>query len=144
MLQFVSEENILSKGTKVVVHYLVRKREETLFLKEMAKVKGQFGNLFEGHLWITREETATSPAQGDDVLEIHRKIASTDGEVGQSWNWWDPFQENAFAHLDTPDMRKSRLVYICGPQGLTDRLVTLYQDRGLSTEDGQIQVEKWW
>src|SRR5271170_4851157 len=138
MLQFASEENVLSKGTKVVVHYLVRKQEETLFLNEISKVKGQFGNLFEGHLWITRQETSTSSAKEEDVLEVHRKIASTDGEVGQSWNWWDSFQESALVNLDTPEQRKSRLVYVCGPQGLTDRLVTLYQDRGLSTEDGQV------
>jgi len=135
---------MLSKDTHVIVHYLVRKREDTLFLKEISKVKGQFGNLFEGHLWITREEAAKSPMQKDEALEVHRKIASTDGEVGQSWNWWDSFQENTVTHLDTPDERKSRLVYICGPQGLTDRLVELYQKRGLSTEDGQIQIEKWW
>ena len=144
MLQFVSEEKILSNGTRIIVHYLVRKQDEALFMNEISAVKAQFGNLFEGHLWITRQQSAKSSVQGEDVLEIHGKIASTDSEVGQSWNWWDSFQELALAKLDTPEEKKTRLVYICGPQGLTDRLVTLYQDRGLSTEDGQVQVEKWW
>lgn len=143
MLQFVSEENVMSPDMRIVVHYLVRRQEATLFIDEISKVKTRFENRFECHLWITRQEVGNSPIE-DDVFGIHRKIASMESQVGQTWNWWDSFQGMVLANLDTPEARKSRLVYICGPQGLTDRLVTLYHDRGMSTEDGQVQVEKWW
>ena len=144
MLQSFSEESLLSESTRIVVHYLVRKQEETLFLKEMSKVKNRFGSRFKGHLWITRQTGENSFTQQEAILEIHSLVASTANRVGRPWDWWDSFREQAVAKLDTPQARKSRLVYICGPQGLTDRLVTLYENRGLSTKDGQVQIEKWW
>ena len=143
MLQFVSEENVISHDTRIIFHYLVRRQEETLFLNEISKVKAHFGTEFECHLWITRQEPMNSAAE-QNVLEVHRKIASMEDQVDETWNWWDSFQKTALANIDTQEERKARLVYICGPQGLTDRLVRLYHDRGLHTEDGQVQVEKWW
>lgn len=146
MLQYICEERILSQHTKIVLHYLVRRRDEALFIDILSKVKQHFGGYFQGHLWITRQEAAvTDPyLSPDNALQVHSHLASSGCEVSQPWEWWDSFSSSALEYFDTKEKRDKSLVYICGPQGLTDRLVEMYKERGLNTVDGHVQVEKWW
>ena len=146
MLQFIRQEQPLGPDARIVLHYLVRLREEALFHDAIYKIKQHFGNNFDGHIWITRQESH-SPTQSpfsDDGIEIHYVEASGLHQVGQSWEWWNSFSSHALDHFDSKETRERSLVYICGPQGLTDRLVEMYKEHGMHTEDGHVQVEKWW
>jgi ferredoxin-NADP reductase len=146
MLQYIREEHVLSQHTKVVLHYLVRLQEDALFIDVLSKLKNQSSIDFDGHLWITRQEIAAikSSLPIDGTFQVHRHIASSEKDTGQSWDWWNSFSDQALEHFDTQEKRDTSLTYICGPQGLTDRLVDMYKARGLSSVDGHVQVEKWW
>jgi NAD(P)H-flavin reductase len=110
----------------------------------LSEIRSHFGNVFDCHLWITRQETAASDSASHDKITIHRHQAATPEQAGNPWEWWASFSDQALEHFDTKDNRDKSLVYICGPQGLTDRLVEVYKERGLQTSDGHVQVEKWW
>ena len=146
MLQSIREDQILSKHTTIVLHYLIRLHEEALFIDILSKIKNHFADDFDGHLWITRQETANSdlPSSANNSLQLHRHFASSESEIGQPWNWWEPFLNQALKHFDTKENRNRSLVYICGPQGLTDRLLVMFKDKGVNTADGHVQTEKWW
>jgi predicted ferric reductase len=146
MLQYICEESVLSKHTKVALHYLVRRNQQALFLNKLANVRHFLGNSFDGHLWITRQETAfpDQSVLSGGILTIHAHIASTPDQVGQPWEWWDCFSKHALKQFKTKDNRDKGLVYICGPQGLTDRLWEMYKESGMDFKTGHIQIEKWW
>lgn len=146
MLQHMQEAQILSPQTRIVLHYLIRLRQDALFIDTLSKVKHHFGSYFDGHLWITRKETATNDRSllPEAPLQIHRRFASSHAEIGQPWVWWDSFSDQVLEHFDTKEKRTKSLVYICGPQGLTDRLLDMYKEQGMDTRDGHVQVEKWW
>jgi ferredoxin-NADP reductase len=146
MLQYIREEQVLLQHSKVVLHYLVRLQDDALFIDVLSKLKNHSPIEFDSHLWITRQETAATKSSLpiDGTLQVHRHIASSENETGQSWDWWNSFSNQALEHFDTKEKRGKSLTYICGPQGLTDRLVDMYNERGLSTVDGHVQVEKWW
>jgi hypothetical protein len=110
----------------------------------LSEIKRHLGNLFDCHLWITRQETATSNSSSHDNITVHRHQAATLEQAGTPWEWWTLCLDQALEHFDTKDYRDKSLVYICGPQGLTDKLVEVYKERGLLTSDGHVQVEKWW
>jgi len=146
VLRYIREEQGVRPGTRIIIHYLVRLRGEALFADELSNLKTHFDDLFEGHIWLTRQE---SPAADPSLLPSHGLIihnceTSDPGKVGESWEWWNSFSELALSHFDTKEHRQSSLVYICGPQGLTDRLFETYKDHGMDGKDGQLQVEKWW
>ena len=145
MLQYISEGPVLPLQTPIVLHYLVRLREEALFLDILQRIKENLGERFQGHLWVTRGQMdVESPARSTQPLQVHTHIVSHASEVGQSWEWWNTFSNYSLEHFDTEEKRDKSLVYICGPQGLTDRLIEMYKDMGLHTEDGHVQIEKWW
>jgi ferredoxin-NADP reductase len=145
MIQSMCEEDVVHRTAKVVFHYLVRVQEEALFLDIIANVKQQFGDRFEGHLWVTRQDNGGKSVNLEDhSLRIHRQLASTGSDEGQPWGWWDSFLKMAIARFDAEEERAWSLAYICGPQGLTDRLVDVYEKHGMSTSTGHVQVEKWW
>jgi ferredoxin-NADP reductase len=144
MLRYIREERILRSDARIVLHYLVRQREETLFTDVLSEIKGHLGNRFDCHLWITRQENPSTSSLPSINFELHARQAAMTDQVGQKWEWWNSFLDDALEHFDTENNRDKSLVYICGPQGLTDRLVEIYKDRGLMTEDGHVQVEKWW
>jgi ferredoxin-NADP reductase len=141
MLQHISEEDVISRNTKIALHYFVRSSEEVLFLEILEKVKARFGRLVDGHLWITRKQSKKIEIP-DIGVRVHHQIADNPEEQGQSWGWWDSYTNTAM----NPDRENVRatLVYICGPPGLTDRLVSMYSEQGLHTQDGHVQIEKWW
>jgi len=145
MVRYMAEENVLPSDARIVFHYLLRLREEALFLDQFTKIKQQFGDLFDLHIWITRQESdvAQSP-EFPGHLNIHAQVASMSQQIGQPWDWWNTFTTKALEHFTHTDNHNQSLVYICGPQALTDRLVDLYKLKGLSTQDGHIQIEKWW
>ena len=146
MLRYIWQEQLLSQRTRVVLHYLVRHQKEALFLDVLSKVKQHFGSQFDSHLWITRQGPSTNNPLliFDDVLWIHKCNASSEDDAGQSWKWWDSFSNLALDHFDTDDKRRKSLVYICGPRGLTNRLIDMYKEVGMDTINGHVQVEKWW
>jgi len=145
MLQSMCEEDHLHHAAKVVFHYLVRIQEEALFLDTIAEIKQQFGDRFEGHLWVTRQEDGQEKVNlKDHPLQIHRKLAATIPDEGKPWDWWDSFLKMAIARFGTEEERARSLAYICGPQGLTDRLVDVYEKHGMSATMGHVQIEKWW
>lgn len=145
MLRYIAEENALSSNTRIVFHYLIRLREEALFIDQLSKIKDQFGDFLDLHIWITRQELHTLHLPGfPSNMNIHKRTASTPEQVGQPWAWWNPFTSQALEHFVQKDDHSESLVYICGPQGLTDKLVDLYKDKGMKTEDGHVQIEKWW
>jgi NAD(P)H-flavin reductase len=109
----------------------------------LSEIKNHLGNLFDCHLWITRQETAASNSASHEIT-MHEHQAATTEQVGTPWEWWTSFSNHTLEHFDTKGNRDKSLVYICGPQGLTDRLVEVYKERGLLTSDGHVQVEKWW
>jgi predicted ferric reductase len=144
MLQYVSEESVLHSGSRVVFHYLIRSREEALFLEIIGKVNAYFGGLFEAHLWITRQESGESQGFIPQSMSVHRQVASLPSEIGESWHWWKPFVDIALEPFNGRESKRESLVYICGPQGLTDKLVSLYAEHDMHIEDGHVQIEKWW
>jgi ferredoxin-NADP reductase len=146
MLQYIREEDVLPRHSKIEVHYLIRLRKEALFANVLYEIKHQLAGFFEAHIWITRQEsTVVDPSPlPEDSLTVHNHVASNSDQVGESWKWWDTFSSKALEHFDTKETRTRSLVYICGPQGLTDRLVEMYKEKGMHTEDGHVQVEKWW
>ena len=146
MLQYIQETQTLSPQTRIVLHYLIRLRQDALFIDTLSKVKHHLGSYFDGHLWITRKETATNDLSlpPEARLQIHRCTASSQTEIGRQWDWWDPFSDRVLEHFDTKEKRTKSLVYICGPQGLTDRLLDMYEEQGMNIRDGHVQVEKWW
>jgi predicted ferric reductase len=144
MLRFINEEYPLKPHSRVVLHYLVRLRAETLFVDAINQIKQNLGNLFDGHIWITRQETQFPNPSFPAGLQVHHLEASDEKLVGQSWEWWNSFSNDALEHFDTKERQMKSLVYICGPQVLTDRLVKLYEEHGMSTKDGHVQIEKWW
>lgn len=145
MLQFIAEESILKSGTKIVLHYLIRSHEEALFLERISQLKQQYGDTFEGHVWLTRKiSTSSSPPFSDSNLIVHKETTSTSDEVGQPCQWWERFTEDALEHFGTEYSKKTSLVYICGPQGLTDKLLISYEARNKHIDNGHVQVEKWW
>lgn len=143
MLRYICEEHILRPDAKIVLLYLVRQLEEALFMDILSDVKRRFGNRFDCHLWITRQSPSSITPFSNNVTLHSRQAVSTES-VGETWDWWDSFLDTALEGFDSKTRRDKSLVYICGPQGLTDRLVELYKDRGLQTDDGHVQVEKWW
>jgi NAD(P)H-flavin reductase len=145
MLRFISEEEPLRPRTRIVWHSLIKSRDQALFLDTLLKLKKHFGDSFDPHIWITRYEShVPSPPYFSNAFQVHRLEASSRGQFGQPWAWWSHFASSALEDLDTKEKREKSLVYICGPQGLTDKLVNLYKETGMSTEDGHVQVEKWW
>jgi NAD(P)H-flavin reductase len=110
----------------------------------LSDIKGHLGDRFDCHLWITRQENPSTSSLPSNNFKLHACQATITDQVGQNWEWWNTFLDNALEHFDTKINRDKSLVYICGPQGLTDRLVEMYKDRGLMTEEGHVQVEKWW
>jgi ferredoxin-NADP reductase len=146
MLQYIQQAQVRSSQTKIVLHYLIRLRRDALFMDTLSKLKHHLGSYFDGHLWITRKETAINDLSlpPGTHLQIHGHTASSQSEIGQPWNWWDSFSDRVLEHFDTKEKRTKSLVYICGPQGLTDRLLDMYKEQGVNTIDGHVQVEKWW
>ena len=146
MLRYISEEDVLPSNARIVFHYLIRLGEEALFIDQFTKIKEQFGELLDLHIWITRREsvTAQSRLEFPAHLKVRAQIASTPQEVGNPWDWWHNFTTQTMEHFDHTNNHNKSLVYICGPQALTDRLVDLYKLKGLGIEDGHIQIEKWW
>lgn len=146
MLRYIAEETVLPPDTRLVFHYLIRLREEALFFDHFTKIKERFGHLLDLHIWITRQEPAAQSLVFPTGINVHAQVASSSQQIGQPWDWWDTFTNCAFEHFNHNhnDNDKSSLVYICGPQALTDRLVDLYHAKGLTIEDGHIQIEKWW
>lgn len=145
MLRYLAEESVLSPYTRIIFHHLIRLREEALFIDQFSKIKGQFGDNLDLHIWITRQESPISQLYNfPSNINIHTRIASIPEQVGQTWHWWNPFTSQALEHFIHKDNHDRSLVYICGPQGLTDKLVDLYKDNGMTTEDGHVQIEKWW
>jgi predicted ferric reductase len=143
MLQYIREERILPEHTRLVLHYLIRLRNEALFLDQIDNIMDYFGDYFDGHLWITRQE-ADSIDPLSSKLKVHRYVARSSDQIGQTWEWWNSFSDHALEHCDTKEKRDQSLVYICGPQGLTDRLLDMYREHGMDIEKGHVQVEKWW
>jgi ferredoxin-NADP reductase len=144
MLRFINEEHPLKPNTRVVLHYLVRMRAETLFVDAINQIKESLGDLFDGHIWITRQETQLPNPSFPAGLQVHHLEAFNENLVGQSWEWCASFSNYALEHFDIKERQEKSLVYICGPQGLTDRLVKVYEEHGMSTKDGHVQIEKWW
>ena len=146
MLQYIQEEQVVSPHTRIVLHYLVKLQRDALFIDKLCKIKNHFGDLFDGHLWITRQETAISDLSlpPETTLQVHRPIVYSQSEIGKPWGWWTSFSDHVLQHFDTMGKRAKSLVYICGPQGLTDRLLEMYKEQGMDTADGHVQVEKWW
>jgi len=144
MLQDISEESVLSPETKLVLHYLIRHREEALFLETINKLKPSFGDRFVAHLWITRTESKHGEVRFLNHVVVHQQFASSPDNVGQPWQWWSPFTSSTMEHFDTKENRAESLVYICGPRGLTDKLVLLYRENDMHIENGHVQIEKWW
>src|SRR5438876_5010083 len=109
MLQHIYEERIVRSHTRIVVNYLVRLREEILFLNYLSKAKHQFGRYFEGHLWLTRQETITydQSTLPDDIFQIHRHVAASETDEGKRWDWWDSFAKQAVEHFNTEERDKS-------------------------------------
>jgi len=143
MLQYINEGNISPKTTKIVLHYLVRSRESALFLEMLRMIKNNFGNVFDAHIWITRKELEKS-FMHDDRLTFHRGVTYIPDEEGQPWEWWNSFAGCAMEHFRVNENIKHSLVYICGPQGLTDRLLLMYERHGFCIDGDHLQVEKWW
>lgn len=146
MLQHICEGAVLVRHAKIILHYLIQRNEQALFLNKLSIAKHHLGNRFDGHLWITRQETALSdqgPLSGN-ILTVHTHTASTSDQVGRPWEWWNCFSKHALDPFSTKENRDRSLVYICGPQGLTDRLWEMYKDAGMNAEAGHVQVEKWW
>lgn len=146
MLQYIQQELVLPEKSQIVLHYLVRSREDILFLDELHSLKDTFGNHFDGNIWITRKQSPSlvNDLVTDTFLRFHTLAASTTSEVGESWDWWNSFSSRILEHLENRENGKKSLVYICGPQGLTDRLVDMYKERGMTTSGGHVQIEKWW
>ena len=145
MLQAIGEDVSVHPFAKITLHYLVCQRNETLFLDTIAEIKQCFGDRFGAHLWITRQTDSNGDVSIDDLsVQIHKQVALAESEVGQPWGWWDQFLPMATQDFDTYEKRATSLAYICGPQGLTDRLLDAYEQLGMSTKSGQVQVEKWW
>ena len=146
MLRYIQEAQVLSPQTRIVLHYLIRQSQDVLFIDMLSKLKHHLGSYFDCNLWITRKESATNdPSLPPEArLQIHRHTASSQSEIGQPWDWWDSFSDRVLEHFDTKEKREKTLVYICGPQRLTDRLLDMYKEHGMNTRDGRIQVEKWW
>jgi ferredoxin-NADP reductase len=147
MLRFIHEECPLKSGARIAFHYLVKAFDGALFVDDIYSIKAQFKDRFSGHIWITRQEAHVPdepPLGTPDAIHKHRLEAADPDQVGQPWKWWDSFSHTALEHFHTPEKRQKSLIYICGPQGLTDRLVELYNERGLRTDDGHVQIEKWW
>jgi len=145
MLQAIGEDVSVHPAAKITFHYLVRQRNDALFLDTIAEIKQYFGNRFGGHLWITRQTDSNGDVSVNNFsVQIHKQIALAESEVGKPWGWWDQFLQMAAQDFDTYEKRAMSLAYICGPQGLTDRLVDAYEQLGMSTKSGQVQVEKWW
>jgi ferredoxin-NADP reductase len=145
MLQYISEESILVTGTRLELHYIIRNRDDALFLTTIEKLKSQLGDEFEAHLWITRLQ----PESDKDVplpkyIAVHQGFASQPEEIGKSWHWWVPFTNRALERFINTQTKDEGMTYICGPQGLTDKLVSLYEEQDMHIDDGHVQIEKWW
>jgi len=145
MLRAICEDASVHPSTKIAFHYLVRLRNEALFLDTIAEIKQCFGDRFDGHLWITRQTDSDRDIGVEDLsVQIHKQVAPAESEVGKPWGWWDQFLQLAMEDFDTYKKRATSLAYICGPQGLTDRLLDVYEQQGMTTKSGHVQVEKWW
>ena len=146
MLQYIHEQTILKTTAKLVFHYLIGLRRNALFVDTLFNIKRHFGDSFDAHIWITRQEPVTTDPSPfiDDLLTIHNYYTSELDQVGETWDWWDLFINHSLQHFETKNHKGSSLVYICGPQGLTDKLVDLYQEKGIYAKEGHLQIEKWW
>ena len=141
MLKCISEERLVQQATQVELHYITKSRDEALFLDKMCEVMNNLGDRFKCHLWFTRQEIFAQNSLKENFI-LHRTIASSDDDVAQRWEWWNLFLEDTLRHLDNMEKRDRSLIYICGPQGLTDRLLDTYKRQGM--KDGSVQIEKWW
>jgi len=145
MLEYVSEENILHRNARIALHYIVKSSEDALFLETISRLKRRHLHAFTAHLWITRQVKALETSSSlSDYVFAHQQEAVSEEKIGQPWSWFDSFEISATDGISTREERDVSLVYICGPQGLTDRLVDIYKDRGLDLIAGHVQIEKWW
>jgi ferredoxin-NADP reductase len=139
MLKYISEESLLQRSTEIELHYIMKSRDEALFLDE---IQALMDRRFRCHLWFTRQEVSQESSINGG-FSIHRKVASSDVDIGRRWEWWDLFLDITLQRLHSLEASDRSLIYLCGPQGLTDRLLGTYKGEAGMREDN-VQIEKWW
>lgn len=136
MLSYIAENKQQLEHIEVLFAYATKTPSEgigkILFLSRITdlysgnKVRGSIHIFATGQKRVSISEFKTSQVKGADVNVYDRRISCDDlaGLVGES---------------------KESVVYICGPQEMTDEFVFfLTSTEGLNMDSARVLKEKWW